>query len=517
MDKYSQAIFSHKILSVSELKKKIKNFPRKNKVIMCHGTFDVVHPGHVRHLLYAKTKADILIASLTADIHINKGTLRPYVPENLRAINLAALEMVDYVIIDKNPTPVQNIKKIQPDFFAKGYEYNPKEKNIKTDEEIKTIESYGGEMIFTPGDIVYSSSALINMAPPSIATDKLINLLNSENITFEFLKKTINSLSDIKVHVIGDTIVDSFTQCSMAGGMTKTPTMSVKFEEKKDYVGGAGVVAKHLKAAGANVTFTTMLGDDELKSFVLNDLKRFKVKVQSVIDKTRPTTNKNAIIVSDYRLLKLDTLDNRVINHKILDKFEHLIKNTQTDAVVFSDFRHGIFNKETIPTLTKAIPKKTFKVADSQVASRWGNILEFKGFDLITPNEREARFSLGDQDSILRPLALNLFKQSKVKTLILKCASRGVIGCRINKNPSKVFFTIDSFTKNPKDPVGAGDALLAYSTLALIKTKNSVVSTIIGNLAAAVECEFDGNYPVTPDLILKKLNALEKEANFENQ
>ena len=47
--------------------------PRKQKVIMCHGVFDVVHPGHVRHLLYAKSKADILVASLTADAHITKG------------------------------------------------------------------------------------------------------------------------------------------------------------------------------------------------------------------------------------------------------------------------------------------------------------------------------------------------------------------------------------------------------------------------------------------------------------
>ena len=75
---------------------------------MCHGTFDVVHPGHIRHLLYAKTKAKILIASLTSDDHINKSNMRPYVPEDLRAQNLAALEMVNYVIIDKNPTPLKN-------------------------------------------------------------------------------------------------------------------------------------------------------------------------------------------------------------------------------------------------------------------------------------------------------------------------------------------------------------------------------------------------------------------------
>ena len=73
--------------------------------------------------------------------------------------------------------------------------------------------------------------------------------------------------------------------------------------------------------------------------------------------------------------------------------------------MVFTDFRHGIFNRRTIPALIEAIPDGIYRVADSQVASRWGNITEFKGFDLITPNEREARFALADQDSGIRPLA----------------------------------------------------------------------------------------------------------------
>src|SRR4029077_12556902 len=98
--------------------------PRKTKVIMCHGTFDLVHPGHIRHLIYAKSKADLLVASLTCDNHINKANFRPFVPEELRAMNLAALEAVDYVVIDENPTPINNLLLIQPDYFAKGYEYN---------------------------------------------------------------------------------------------------------------------------------------------------------------------------------------------------------------------------------------------------------------------------------------------------------------------------------------------------------------------------------------------------------
>ena len=102
---------------------------------MCHGTFDIVHPGHVRHLLYAKSKGDILIASLTADAHITKANFRPFVPQELRAFNLAALEVVDFVVIDNDPTPIKNISIIKPDYFAKGYEYTSNGLHPRTAEE----------------------------------------------------------------------------------------------------------------------------------------------------------------------------------------------------------------------------------------------------------------------------------------------------------------------------------------------------------------------------------------------
>ena len=123
MDNISKEIINHKIKKLSDFNSLIGNRPRQKKVIMCHGTFDIVHPGHLRHLLFAKSKADILIVSVTADKHIKKANFRPFVPEDLRAMNLAALGFVDFVIIDKNETPIENIKIIEPDFFAKGYEY----------------------------------------------------------------------------------------------------------------------------------------------------------------------------------------------------------------------------------------------------------------------------------------------------------------------------------------------------------------------------------------------------------
>jgi sugar/nucleoside kinase (ribokinase family) len=141
------------------------------------------------------------------------------------------------------------------------------------------------------------------------------------------------------------------------------------------------------------------------------------------------------------------------------------------------------------------------------VASRWGNITEFQEFDLVTPNEREARFALGDQDSGIRPLASALYDAARCKTLILKLGERGVLTCRSADHESlDSFVVVDSFVDRVVDAVGAGDALLADG-----------VATILGSIAAACECELDGNVPVTPADVRRKIDAVERQANYSDQ
>src|SRR5690242_2919882 len=324
--------YRDKIKTLDELARAIGPRPRRKKVIMCHGTFDIVHPGHLRHLAYAKEKADLLIASLTADEHIMKANHRPYVPQELRASNLAALEFVDFVIIDPNPTPIQHMRLLQPDYFAKGYEYFSNGVPPKTREEMDTLAEYGGEMVFTPGDIVYSSSALIEAQPPALGIEKLLALMDSEGFDFDDLRRTVDRLSGIRVHVVGDTIVDSYSHCSLLGATAKSPTFSVKHDLTERYPGGAAVVAKHMQAVGANVTFSTVLGDDDLGRYVMEDLQQSDIECIPFIDPTRPTTHKERFIADGYKLLQVDRVDNRTMSERAQEFLCNALRNTPADV-----------------------------------------------------------------------------------------------------------------------------------------------------------------------------------------
>jgi cytidyltransferase-like protein len=162
--KYLKKKFNSKILKLNSLTKIILNEKKKGKkIVMCHGTFDLVHPGHIRHLYYAKSKGDILIVSVTGDKFVTKKSSGTYVPEDLRVRNIAALELVDYTFIDHNYKPLEAIKKIKPDFFVKGFEYNLNNaNNLNTLEEKKVLEKFKGKFIFRPGDVVYSYTKFQN-------------------------------------------------------------------------------------------------------------------------------------------------------------------------------------------------------------------------------------------------------------------------------------------------------------------------------------------------------------------
>lgn len=504
--------FANKIKTIEEVKKIIGEYPRPKKIVMCYGTFDIVHPGHIRQLIYAKSKGDILIVNIVVDKYVTNRPVGPYVPQELRAFNLAAFEIVDYVVIDPNPSPAENILRLKPDFFVKGFEHSLNGMSPRTREETEALSTYGGKIIFSPGDIAYSTNSILSMQKPNLSIDQLLTLMSAEGVTFEMIQNAIDKFENLQVHVIGDLIVDKYSKCSILGPAQKSPAFSVRLDNTDIYIGGAGIVAKHLKALGVDVTFTTVVGNDEAGRLAVKELTSEGVKVNALIDPSKPTTTKERFLTDRGQLvLQVDRVDNSRISDELTEKMCQLVENTPTQAVVCSDFRHGIFNNETISKLTWAIPPGCIKVADSQVSNRWGNILDFSGFDLITPNEREARFALGDQDTTIRPLAQLLYNKARCRYLILKLGENGIMTYRSRGMEVREYFYIDSFVENLVDPIGAGDALLAAATSGLVASRNILIASILGNLCAALECSKLGNIPISQKELKEETNHLSKK------
>ncbi len=404
------------------------------RIVLAHGCFDVVHPGHIRHLQWAKAQGDVLVCSVTSDRFIHKGADRPWVPELLRCENVAALECVDYVLLTDAPDAVELIERLKPDVFVKGFEYRFHVDVVTKAEQIATVAG-GGCVAFSPADVVYSSTEL---GPPGI---------------------TLPDFSGLRVHVIGDAIRDVYTQARCLGAASKSPTLVYAKGESQEWIGGAGVVAEHCRAAGAQVTLTTA-----------------------------GATVKERILVDGVKVLEFHARPGGRLPVTWV-KEAH-------DVVIFADFQHGVFTRETIANYLHVWRDPGMvSAADSQVSgTAWGNILDFKGCDLLFANEREARFALRDQTTEdIGPAFWEAAHKGGSHATFLKLGSRGLriydgTGPRVHA----------AVARQPiVDPIGAGDALLAYATLTYAVTKDLELAGQIGSLAAAEACAHLGNVPVT--------------------
>ncbi len=211
------------------------------RLVQCHGCFDIVHPGHIRHLRQARTLGDRLLVSITGDSGINKGLGRPLIPEDLRAENLAALDCVDYVYIDTSPTALELLTAVQPDVYVKGKEYE-NNNDPRFAAERASVERAGGRVVFSSGDIVFSSTALIAALEQSSQNpyhQRLSELGRDPRLTPSTVSSLLSTFAGKRITVIGESIIDTYIMCAQPRIASESPVMTLRPIEARQYDGGA--------------------------------------------------------------------------------------------------------------------------------------------------------------------------------------------------------------------------------------------------------------------------------------
>ncbi len=440
------------------------------KVVLAHGTFDTLHPGHVAHLEEARAMGDYLIVGITSDAYVAKGPGRPAVCAEDRARAVGALRCVDLVVIDPHATPEWMIAAWKPAIFAKGADYSGKPLP-----EAEWVNAYGGQVVLTHGDTMYHSRQWLNGDARA--------LMEQQGVLPAHLLGVLDQAATYRIHVVGDVIVDEVADGEMIGPLTLLVT------SRERYLGGAAAVALHALAAGARVTLTYPRGPGALDDWADAELAARGLGRYPVW-RDQPVPHKTRYYGPDGLLCQIDAVDSTPLDAAVPAGVAWTLRHLAADAVICADYRHGVFHADSIEVLKAAIPENALRVADSQVASRWGNILDFAGFDLVTPNEREARWATGMQDADVRKVAERL-QQDFPRVLL----TRGAAGLRGVDFETQL--TIPALATTAVDPVGAGDALLAYATLGLLASGRLVVAAWLGSVAAAIACSRRGNAPVT--------------------
>jgi rfaE bifunctional protein kinase chain/domain/rfaE bifunctional protein nucleotidyltransferase chain/domain len=493
-------------------------------VVQCHGCFDILHPGHLRYLTWAKERGNILIVSVSADQVVHKGNFRPYVPQDLRAENLAALEVVDYVTIDDGEWAGPILEFLKPDIYVKGKEFE----NVhagRIGRERQLVESYGGKVLFSSGDVVYSSTKLIEEHRDRLAyaDEQVLGFCKRHDITGDGLIGILDKIQGKNILVVGDAIVDRYVHCDRLGMSADAPVLVVRPTASEMYLGGAGIVAEHAQGLGATAHFCTVIGSDTEADYVRKELARRNISADLVVDPLRPTTLKTRYLSDGKKLLNVNQFRDHNLDLPVAAQLQERIQHAAeaADAIVICDFSYGVITSGVLDALCAIGAKRNIPViGDVQCSSQMGNVTRIRGVALTTPSEREARVALCDRESGIADLGAMILTQTGNRALIITLAERGLMIFDTKGQPfdekaktlplheiKRGLATeyLPSFADYVSDAMGAGDAMLATVSCCLAVGATVMQSAFLGNCAAAIECSKMGNVPVNRDELLEVL------------
>jgi rfaE bifunctional protein kinase chain/domain/rfaE bifunctional protein nucleotidyltransferase chain/domain len=488
-----------KILDIAELKAERARLRKQGKtVVQCHGCFDIVHPGHIRYLRFARSLGDVLIVTVSGDDVVMKGYERPYIPEDLRLDNLAELSCVDYVALSNDEWAGPVLKAIQPDIYVKGREYETKD-DPRFAGEKKIVESYGGRVVLGSGDVIFSSTEIGRRKRNSLDMEqqKIQRFCRINEITPARLKNAISRFSDLRILVLGDAIIDHYAHCEGARVASESPIISVKPINDEWFVGGAALIVRQAATLGAKATFMTCCAEDEGLDRVRSTLRRFGAEVHNLALPGRGTYTKTRFIVGGKKVFKVDRGNPAPIpietTAELIGMLRELLQSH--DGLIVTDFGYGLFGStlaQAIPELAKAAKKPYF--ADVSTNGQ-ANILKFRKPRLATPTEDELRFALADAESGISNLASRYFAASEAKGLIVTMGRRGSLSFDSPTKPGQRLRThyLPALEVNEVDAVGAGDVFLTGVSLAELAGEPVPVGMYIGSALASISAGMLGN------------------------
>ncbi|MDC1356373.1 PfkB family carbohydrate kinase [Pseudomonadota bacterium] len=473
------------------------------KIVLCYGHFNVLHPGHFRYFDYARNFGDKLYIILQGDMEIDQNIREHYFSEKQRAEALEEIEKIDGIICYNNNL-IETIKLLKADFLVLGKEHeNSNSKNIS--QAVEGFKNLGGTVVFHAGDITYANIDLLPKKEEKIKEQKKKNLsdvLKRQNIKKETLINIVDKFNNANLLVIGDTIIDEYISCDALGMSAEAPLVVFRELGSKNYIGGAAVVASHIKSLGANCKYISIIGDDDKGKIACNFLDKLNIENIILIDKTRPTTFKTRYMVNNQKIFRVSRLKDHSIPKSIEQKLIKQITNiaSKFNGILISDFVYGMITPNIIEAISKI--SKRYKIpvfADLQCSSQYGNILKFEDFELLCPNEREARIALGNNDDSIERIAQQILNKTKSKKLILKLGLDGFVSYDVKSDQFIEREHFPALTVNPVDVAGAGDSLLSALSVCLAVGSNFMQASAIATYMASLSVQTIGNNPINKD------------------
>jgi len=504
-----------KIRTVEEIAVITEESRRAGKtVVQAHGTFDLLHVGHVKHLEAARHLGDVLVVTITADRYVNKGPGRPVFPEDLRAEMLAALEYVDWVAINPSPDAVSAIKTIGPNVYVKGQDYQNPDGDItgKIISEREAVEEHGGRIHFTD-EIVFSSTELINRhvnVYEPLVRQHLDDLRNKGALA-EMLH-LVEKVKNYHVVLVGDTIIDEYQYVLAMAKPPKENIIATRYQDHEVFAGGVIAAANHVASFCKQVDVITCLGSSDPHEELIRSSLRPNVRLLSLTRPGAPTTLKRRFVDPSYmhKLFEVYVMNDEPLTQDLQQDLDRLIAEIvpNADVVIAADFGHGLIGPSTIKVLTAASPFLAVNTQSNSANSGYNLITKYPRADYVCIDAPEARLAVSDRLSTVGDIAHRLIDERIACDRVI--VTQGKHGC-VTYQKGGVVHTIPSVARKVIDTIGAGDAFFAV-TAPLVAAGGAIDRVgFIGNVVGALKVEIVGHRrSIDKPALVKGLTALLK-------
>lgn len=482
-------------------------------VVHAHGVFDLIHPGHIRHLESARRLGDLLVVTITPDAHVNKGPGRPVFTDALRAEALAALACVDYVAVNRWATAVETIRAVRPSVYVKGSEYQDPSQDLtgKIHDEAQAVADVGGRLGFT-NDITFSSTNLLNGffgVFSDAATDYLRGL--RQRVSADQMIKAVHGLSGLRVLFVGDVIIDEYHYVLPMAKTPKENLVATRYISEERFAGGVLAAANHTAGLCDRVDLVTCLGAKEShEGFVRGHLKP-NVGVRLFVRDDAPTVVKRRFVEESYKrkLFEVCFLEPEplpaALEESVCEYLETVLPNY--DLVVVTDFGHGLIGPAMIRTLCAGSRFLAVNVQTNSANMGYNLVTKYPRADYISVDAPEARLAAQEPRADL----VHVVERLRARVDCGKMAiTHGNHGCLMYGDGGEVT-RIPAFTTRVLDTVGAGDAFLAVSAPCVAAGLPFEWSGVLGNAAGALKVGIVGHRSSIEKVpLLKTVDALLK-------
>jgi len=496
-----------KILPLEDLARRIKGRQEAGeRVVLCHGVFDLLHIGHIRHFEQARSKGDILVVTLTPDRYVNKGVNRPAFPEKLRAEAIAALGMIDFVGINQWATAVETLRLLQPDVYCKGSEYRKNQVDAKSHmlPEVAEAQKLAIVMEYTE-DIVSSSSTLINryFSPFPSETDEWLEGFKQKHRAEAIIDK-IEALRSLKVLVVGEAIIDEYIYCAAMGKSTKDPVLACLYQETESIAGGSLAVANHVAGFCDKVRLVTCLGDRERREGFVRSALQSNIEPVLLTKNDSPTIHKRRIVdeYTQNKLLELYIMEDRPISGANAQELNETITEGLEgwDVIIAIDFGHGLFTPSLIETLCSGARFLAVN-AQSNAGNRGFNpISRYRRADYICLANHEINIEARMREGDLRQHVIDVAERVDCPRFTVTMGREG----SLHYEKGHGFVEVPALATQVADRVGAGDSVLALTSLLVAQGTSWDITGFVGNVAGAQMVSVLGNREPVSKVSLSK-------------